>query len=179
MREFKDVLLVSPNTIKSYGDINLNVDDSKIAAAIRISQNVYLADVIGMPLIERLQELVYGKVSGSGDTIDDPQFLPYKTLLDEYVEPTLAYKTASELCMLETLKIRNMGVVKNSDVNVNITATSDAKYLQNYYLTFAVDHLNKMVAFLCENKGAFPESKIDCTCGSQPLFANTGFWLGE
>lgn len=175
----KNTLLISPNTIKAYGDINLNVDDSKLAAAIRVAQNVYLVDIIGIDLVERLQELVYNSMKElSGDTIDSEDFVQYKTLLDEYVEPVLVYETASQLSILNTLKIRNMGTVKNSDVNVNTTQAAEYKYLQSYYETFATDAINKMMAFLCENKKAFKESKIDCNCSSRPLYANTNLFLG-
>lgn len=178
MNEYKNVMLISPNKLKSFGDVNLNLDDSKISAAIRISQNIYLTDVFGKDIICHLQELVYGKITGSsGNTIDD--FPQYKDLLDEYIVPTLAYRTVAELAVINTLKQRNMGTVKNSDVNVNPVSTDEYKYLQNYYMTFFYDYVNKTWEFLCENKKAFVELPDDfCTCSSKPLFANTSLFLG-
>lgn len=177
MNEYKNVMLLSPNKLKGFGVMNINVDDSMLSNCIRIAQNIHLVDIIGQDLVSRLQELVYGKITGSGETIEDlPQ---YKDLLDEYVLPVLAYRTAVEMAIINNLKIRNMGSVKNSDINVNQTSSDEYKYLSNYYNTYFYDAVNKMVAFLCENKNAFPESKIDCTCSTRPLYANTNLWLGK
>lgn len=177
MLEYKKVMLVSPSKVKSYGTINLNVDEGEMGNAIRISQDIHLKDVIGNNLVEHLQELVYNKIQNSGETIDDLE--QYKTLLDEYVVPTLVYRTALELCTIVSLKIRNMGVVKNSDTNVQGPTVGDIKYLSEYYGTYYNDCLNKMMDFLCENKGAFVEIGDDfCTCSSKPKYARTSLWLG-
>lgn len=177
--EIKKVMLISPNKVKNYGQINLNVDDSRIGAAIRISQDVHLRDVIGSDLIEHMQELVYNKIHNSGSTIDDTENEQYKVLLDEYVTPALVYRTAVELCTIMTLKIRNMGVVKNNDSNVQATDASDVKYMSEYYDAYYNDALNRMMDFLCENKAAFAELPDGfCTCSRKPKYARTGLFLG-
>lgn len=172
-------MLISPNKVKASNIINLNVSDNEIGNAIRISQNVYLVDIIGLPLVEKLQELVYNKIKGLPDSIDDQENEKYKVLLDEYVTPVLVYRTAVELCVFLTLKIRNAGVVKNSDTNVNATSPEEMKYLKDYIDAFHYDAVNKMVAFLCENSKAYPENKFDCGCGDKPLYARTGLYLGK
>lgn len=179
MENYLNTLLISPTTIKKYGNINLNNDDTKIGAAIRTAQNIYLADIIGIELVQKLQDLVYNKIQSlEGDKIDDEDMIAYKTLLDDYVEPVLVYRSIVELAIIQTLQIRNFGVVKNSDTNVNQTSSADMQYISDYYRTMYDDAVNKMVAFLCENHKAIPESKYDCNCGSKPLFANTNLWLG-
>ena len=171
-------MLISPNKVKNYGTINLNVSDSEIGNAIRISQNVHLIDILGSDLVERLQELTYNKIKGSGETIDDKE--QYKVLLDEYVTPVLVYRTAVELSTVLSLKIRNMGVVKNNDTNVQATTAEDVKYLREYYETFFYDSVNKMMDFLCQNKAAFVELPDGfCTCKRKPRYARTGLWLGK
>lgn len=178
--EVKNVMLISPNKVKNYGQINLNVDDAKIGAAIRISQDVHLRDVIGQDLIEHIQQLVYNKIKGLPDNIDDPENEQYKDLLDEYITPTLVYRTAVELCTVLTLKIRNMGVVKNNDTNVQTTSAADVKYMSEYYDAYYNDSLNRMMDFLCENKAAFIELPDGfCTCSRKPRYARTGLYLGK
>ena len=178
MLEYKNLMLISPNKVKNWGTINLNVSDSEIGNAIRISQNVYLTDILGTDLVENLQELVYNKIQGSGETIDD--YEQYKALLEEYVTPVLVYRTAVELTTTLSLKIRNMGVVKNNDSNVQTTTSADVKSLGEYYETFFYDYTNKMMDFLCQNKGAFVELPDGfCTCKRKPRYARTGLWLGK
>lgn len=177
---YKDVMLISPNKVKNYGSINLNVTDAQIGNAIRISQNIYLKDIIGKDLIEHIQQMINNKVSGSGSSIDDEANIAYKTLLDEYITPVLVYRTAVELCSLLTLKIRNMGVVKNNDTNVQSTNAGDVKYMSEYYETFFYDYVNQMMDFLCENKEAFIELPDGfCTCSRKPRYARTGLYLGK
>ena len=79
MNEFKKVMLISPDTIKSYGDLNYNVDDEVIGASIRTVQNVYLKDVLSTNLVEKLQYLVYNDIKGLEDSIESAENAVYKT----------------------------------------------------------------------------------------------------
>lgn len=178
LTEIKNVMLISPTRVKSFGVTNINVSDAEMGNAIRIAQNVHLKDAINRDLIEHLQELVYNKIQGSGETIDDKE--EYKVLLDEYIIPAIAYRTAMELVTITTLKIRGMGLVKNSDTNVNTTSAAELSYMTEYYGSLYNDALNRTMDFLCENKNAFAEIGDGfCTCSSKPRFAQTGLWLGK
>lgn len=180
MTDFRNVMLISPQKVKTWGVINLNVNESEIGNAIRISQEIYLRDIVGTDLVERVQRLVYNKIQGLPDTIDDEANEAYKVLLDDYLTPVLVYRTAVELCTLMTLKIRNMGVVKNNDTNVQATSAGDVKYMSEYYSTFFNDKVNRLMDFLCGNKEAFEEVPEGfCTCSSKPRYARTGLWLGK
>lgn len=173
-------MLISPQKVKTWGVINLNVNESEIGNAIRISQEIYLRDIVGTDLVEHVQRLVYNKIQGLPDTIDDEANEAYKVLLDDYLTPVLVYRTAVELCTLMTLKIRNMGVVKNNDTNVQATSAGDVKYMSEYYSTFFNDKVNRLMDFLCGNKEAFEEVPEGfCTCSSKPRYARTGLWLGK
>lgn len=179
MTEWKNIMLISPDDVKAQGELNYNVDDTAIGASIRVSQNVYLRDVIGDDLLGKLQELVWNSIQGADDNINSDENIAYKTLLDDYIQPVLAYKVSSEICVRITLKIRNMGVVKNSDTNVNQVSLQDIIYLKQTNDTLFNDALNRMVKFICDNNEAFPESEFVCGCGKHPLFGNTGLWLGK
>lgn len=179
INDFKNVMLISPKKVKEYGNINLNVDDGEIGAAIRISQSIYLREVVGQDLIEHIQQLIYNKVKGNPDNIDDPENEPYKVLLEDYLTPALVYRTAVELCQILTLKIRNMGLVKNNDTNVETTSASELSHMKEYYDTFVNDAYNRIADFLCENKKAYVEVDDNyCTCSEKPKYGRTGLWLG-
>lgn len=183
MTEYLNTMLISPTTIKSTGDLNLNVDDSVMGASIRVAQNVYLQDVIGTTLLHRLQELVYNAIQGNEDNINETENEPYKTLLDDYLKNVLTYKVCSEICVRISLKIRNAGVVQTNDVNINGAVLSDIKYLKNIYETYYCDALNRMTDYLKENKSSFVELE-ECNCGRikpklNVRYANTGLFLGK
>ncbi len=172
-------MLISPKRVKESGDLNLNVDEAMIGASIRTAQQVYMVDVVGSDLVEKLQQLVYNKISGVNDNIDSEDNIAYKTLLDEYLQDALVYKTVIDLALRKSLEIRNMGVVQNYDTNVQASDLEDIKYLQNYLETNYNDKLNRMVEFLCANKEAIPESKFTCGCKPLTKFANTNLYLGK
>lgn len=179
MTEYKNTMLISPDTVKSQSDLNYNVDDIAIGASIRVAQNIYLRDIIGGALLERLQELVYNAIEGNPDNIDEEANIAYKTLLDDYIEDFLTYKVTSEIATRLSLKIRNMGVIKNSDTNISPATLEDLNYLYQTSETYVNDAANRMTAFICKNAAAYPENIFNCGCNDGPLYANTGLWLGK
>lgn len=182
MREFKDVMLISPSEIKGIENVNYNVDDNEIGYAIRNAQDIYLQEIIGKPLLEKLQMLVYNAVKGEPDNIDEPENADYAILLDEYVGNYLAAATTVELLMPLSLKIRNFGVSQNSDSNINASYTNDIKYLINYYNVRAKLYATRLSRFLCNHKELFPELESNGCCGETGMigqkFQPTNLYLG-
>lgn len=177
--EYKNVMLVSPDTIKAFGDLNYNVDDSIIGASIRAVQNIYLKDVLGDKLVQKLQSLVYGRIKGLEDTIDSPSNSQYKVLLDDYIVDVMAYKVASEMCLRMALKMRNAGVIQTNDTNITNVSIKDVKYLADSYDTYYNSAINNMVKFLKENNEAFPELDAECCTKYLGKYGNSGgLWLG-
>lgn len=179
MNEYKRVLLCAPDEIKADGIISYNMDDTMIGSAIKISQNVYLRDVIGSRFLEHIQELVWKTIQGESGGIDDEENIAYKTLLDDYIQQAIIYRTAVQLCSTSTYKLRNMGLVQNSDTNVNSVTLQEVNRMKDEYETLYNDALNRMSEFICEHKDAFPESDFICGCGESPRYARTGLWLGK
>lgn len=174
-------MLVSPDQVKSQGDINYNCDDVVIGAAIRTAQ-IFLRDVIGTGLLEKIQELVYESITNTGETptgIDAEDNAAYKTLLDDYIQPLMIYETAVELCNRMSYKLRNFGLVKNSDINISPAQLSEILYVRDVNEVYFNDACNRLAEFLCDNAGAYPESEFDCGCKPKRKFGRTGLWLGK
>lgn len=161
----KDIMLLAPNTLKGASYTTNDVSDEMIGPAIREAQEEHLVTVTGSNLLHRLQELVLNKIQGDADDIDATENLNYKHLLDNYVVPFLIAKTQSLLCVPITYKIRNMGVVQNSDINVNKNYMADVARLQQRFNTTAMQKLTALSMYLCENRKMFPElDASDCGC---------------
>lgn len=178
--EYKKVMLISPDDVKATGNINYNVDDEVIGAAIRTAQNIYLADAIGTGLVERLQQIVWNSIKGEEDNIDSPENAHLKTLMDDYLKDAMTYKATAEICVRIALKIRNMGVIQNSDTNVNAVSLDDIKYLRDTYDGYWDSSLNKTFKYLKDNRNMF-EDYMGCGCDKiniKAKFGNTGLWLG-
>lgn len=174
MNEYKNVMLISPNDIKAMGEVNINLEEDMMGASIRAVQNVYLTDVLGVDCVEKLQKLVYNKIKGNEDNIDDEQNIYFKTLLSDYISQVMGYKVVSELCVRTALKMRNAGIVQTNDNNISNVSLKDVKYLTDIYETYYNSALNRMMDFIKENKSHFPEIK----CKKINRYGNINLYLG-
>lgn len=171
-----NVMLISPDEVKTSSQVNYNFDESVLGAAIRTAQNIYLTDIIGVGLVTKLQTLVYNAIKGLSDSIEDASNADYKTLLDEYVTPFLVAKTQVECCIQSSFQIRNMGIVQDSDTNVRAAALSDIKYVKDYYDTQSCTYATSLSKYVAEHKSSYPEAG---KCFKAKEYANTGLWLGK
>lgn len=182
--EAKNIMLTSPNSVKAVTYVNYNVTDDLIGASIREAQDIHLQSIVGSNLLSRLQELVLNKMQGNGDNIDSEANEDYKTLLNDYVEPYLISQTQFLLCTPLTYKVRNLGVIQNSDANANKVSVSDLNKVEARFKTEALQRATKLSMYLCRNKKAFPELEDDCGCnGVKPMigrkFVNVPLNLGQ
>lgn len=174
-----DTLLVSPSIIKSMGELDVNVDDSVIVASIRVAQNIYLEEVIGSKLMLKIKELVFNAINNKNDNINEEKYIDFKTLLDVFIRDVISYKVASEMCVRNTLKLKNMGVVQLGDTNINTVSLSDIKYLKDSFDTYYNSALNKMMNFINSKKNTFKDYLyIDCNDNNNTKYGNINLFLG-
>lgn len=186
MENVKNIMLISPDTIKAASYVNYNVDDGTVGASIREGQEIHLQSIIGSNLLKRLQQLVLNAVEYEEDNIDSDENLLYKQLLDDYIEPYLTNKVQALLCVPLSLKIRNLGIVKTGDTNVNTPSLKEVMALQTRFNGMAAKYATYLSKYLCAHKDDFPElSQGDCGCGVfvPPIlgktFVETGLVLGS
>ena len=184
--EIKDVMLTSPNAVKGVSYVTNNVSDDMIGASIREAQEIHLQSIVGSELLYRLQELVYNAMEEETDNIEDDVNHAYKELLDVYVEPYMISKTQFLLCAPNSYKSRNMGVVTNSDTNVNDAGMENVGKMMARYNTEAARRATALSMYLCANKADFPEltqSACGCRAYVQPMigrrFINVPLNLGR
>lgn len=184
--DIKDIMLTAPNAVKASTYVTNDVSDEIIGASIRESQEIHLQSIIGSNLLFRLKQLVYNAMKGEIDNIDEPENEAYKVLLDEYVEPYLVVKTQALICLPISYKIRNMGVVTNSDTNVAQNGMDAAYAMQRRFNVQASEYATRLSMFLCTNKADYPElSEGPCGCSAyvKPMigrkFINVPINLGQ
>ena len=54
-----------------------------------------------------------------------------------------------------------MGVMKNSDTNLQPADMNDIKYLEKQYNTYTSEYEQRLSKYLCDNKELFPELAAD------------------
>ena len=137
MNNFRNTLLISVKELKSNGTLfSNNVDDGYLNSTIITCQEVYLEQVTGTALYHKLQELVYNQITGEPDGIYAPGNEAYKELLEEMVKPYLKARATVDVMYPIAYKIRNAGVMRNSDTNLQPADMNDIKYLEKQYNTY-------------------------------------------
>ena len=186
MNNFRNTLLISVKELKSNGTLfSNNVDDGYLNSTIITCQEVYLEQVTGTALYHKLQELVYNQITGQEDGIYAPGNEAYKDLLEEMVKPYLKARATVDVMYPIAYKIRNAGVMRNSDTNLQPADMNDIKYLEKQYLTYVAEYEQRLSKYLCDNKNLFPELEADvpsyfdkASLGKD--YANeSGLWLGS
>ena len=185
----KEILLTSEASVKGLTAISDNVESKYLLPAIREAQEIYLREIIGDPLLDKLKWCVDNDAfRGSFSTeafdesfqADTGSNQPYKDLLNK-IQYYLAYKAVAELIPKVSYKIANKGVVKTSDDKVQ-NATYDEIVLQrDYYISRADYYCLLLQNFILAHKANYPElteqqaNEIHATLKSA---ASCGIWLG-
>lgn len=147
MANWTDVLLINEKVIKSITNISENVSDGYLLPSIKLSQDIDLEETIGTPLKVALQQKVYNNEIG-GDT-------QYKALLDDYIQPYLAYSTIVHLIPTVAWKIGNAGIMITDDEKM--TNTNDIDKVKNHYKHLADVYKNRLQRHLVANYSKYPE----------------------
>jgi hypothetical protein len=175
---YKDILLTSEAYVRSQTDLDDNLLGKVLLPAIKLAQDIELQTALGTRLYRSLQQKVFD------ETITETGNTQYQELLDDYVQPFLAYQTLANCVSLARAKVANIGVVNTTDTNVNSEGKPNADLLKNDYLHFAHHYLKVMQNWLKVNKEFFEELD-DCHPCDQEGFAshlnsaaNSPIWLG-
>lgn len=148
----RTVQLISETTLKNNSPINLNVDQSLLNLAINEGQEQHIQMALGSQLYKKICDIVT-----DGTIKTDPNNAHYKTLLDDYIAPTLIYWALNECLNYVRYKIMNKGItVQNSD-NSNPAELEDIKYFQSTIMNKAEFKQERLIAYLVENDTTFPE----------------------
>lgn len=145
--------LITIDELKQDGFINRNLEDEYLYSAMDESQDIFLREIVGDNLYNKLQELVQ---SNSVEGI-------YQTLLETHIKFYLKYKILALLCVPLNFKIRNIGIAQQFSNEVNTTSLEDTKYLQNYYESKADFYANRLTKFLIQNSKSIPEYRCSCS----------------
>ena len=179
-------MLISPGELKGESLINQNVEDKILSNIVLTSQEIYLCKIIGTPLLRKLQTLVFNAaMNNGGETVDTQGNEIYKELLDQYIKPYIKYSAMKAFLIENTYKLRNTGVIKNYDTNVQSTDLDTLKYLERHYYSYVAEYEDRLSKFICANKDSLPEVTAETapyisqsTAGE--TYSNTGgLWLGK
>jgi hypothetical protein len=155
------VMFLSEATLKDNSVVNDNVDMKVITPTIYDVQNFFILPILGTSLYNDLQD----KVRNSTLTNDD------KTLLDDYIIPTMIWYTRYELPMNINYKYFNKAVgVQNAD-NMNPASIEEIQYIRNESKNKAEWYAQRLTLFLMENNTTYPLYLNQTNVGIDTIFA--------
>lgn len=176
MNRYRDILLCSEDTIKTYTNINDNTSGEYISPAIYMAQRAELEETVGSMLVKKLQELI------GTCTLENEENKHYRELLDDYITDYLAYASIVRLIPIISFKLGNAGAVRTEDEKVYGLSYTEVFGLKDHYQQQA-DYLKyRLQRYLIANYQDYPElvtwkSLEDLQCNLYSA-ANVPIWLG-
>lgn len=164
-----NVYFISESILKKQSGINDNVDSGALKSSIALSQDINIQESLSTSLYNKLQDLVSnGTITGATNTV-------YKTLLDDYVVPTVIHYSYFYALDNFIFKFMNVGLVQgfseqgsSIDIGMFRMLKSSAKDKAEFYD-------NRLREHLFNNSGLYPEYELSTTDGSLPASGTDGF----
>lgn len=149
--QYRDVLLCSEDTIKSFSNISDNISGDYLLPAINVAQRSDLEEIIGSQLLRKLQELV------AENTITYDENKQYRELLDEYITDFLCYASIKELIPIVSFKINNVGAHITEEEKAMSVSFNEVFKLKDFYEDKAEYFALRLQKYLIANYNKFPE----------------------
>ena len=169
-------LLISEIKLKSYTNINKNVDMDVLKAEIQIAQDIDVQTILGTLFYKHLLD---GILPDGTTTWNDDETI----LVNDYLQPFLiqtAYFNAIPQIMYRTM---NRGIVEGSMENAKSVDIETMKYLRNVQKSRADFYLQRLMDYLLTGRGQnkFPQyttaSTIDGMVPDRLQKYNNGIFL--
>lgn len=173
--DYRNILLCSEDTIKTYTNINDNISGDYLAPAIYIAQKSGLEGILGTALVRELQRLI------AENEINDNAKKHYKELLDDYVTDYLCYAAICEVIPIASFKIGNLGAARTDEEKTTNISYNEVFKLKDFYEDKANYFAMRMQRYLIDNFNYFPElndSEISNIKANLRSSADCSIWLG-
>jgi hypothetical protein len=146
-----NVLLVSEKKLKSFTNINRNVDIDAIRAEILIAQDLHLQPLLGTKFYNTL----LSRVSLTGNTFNSNEL----ELVDEYIAPYLIQVSYFEMIPHLHYRTMNRGIVEGQMESATAVDMETMKYLRSIQKQRADFYMMRLQDYLITGKGngKFPD----------------------
>lgn len=155
-------LFVSANRLKRDTAIGGSVDDDLIRPYVYMAQQRWVLPILGTDLYDKLSsDIDSGSVAGV-----------YETLLDDYVIPATVQYAFSQLIPYLRVRFVNNAVVVMSSEQSAAATYEDLKPLIDQANDMGNFHRQRLIAYLCENSGSYPEYTSNTGSDLRPTTSN-------
>ena len=161
----KQVLLVSEQRLKQWTQLDDNVRLNEITPHILQAQDIYLQNVLGTKLFDRLKAGVIAADLNANE----------QKLLNDYVGPTLMQYALYLMLPSIKYKIANQGILNGTSEETSPTTLDELKYLRQSTLDTAEFYSKRLTKYFMDNPNLFPEYQNPGTDGMMPDKRNPYF----
>ena len=160
------VLFISEERLKDSTTIGLNVDPALLLPYIKQAQKLYCETKLGTQLTDKLKALI---VAG---TVNSPGNEAYATLLNDYIAEMLpSFALYLNLPFLR-FKIENGNIYSKTSETGTALSTEEAQHLRSEVLNTAEYYMERMIDYICNNTGSFPEYSTNTGSDVRPDKSN-------
>jgi hypothetical protein len=117
------VLLVSAEKVKSFSNVNSNLDEQLLLPNIQISQEIGLHNILGTQFYEHILTASQAGTLTSAET----------TLLEDYIAPYLLWRAVYEAIPEMYMRMMNKGISIGESPNAKAVDRGDMSYLRNIH----------------------------------------------
>ena len=158
-------LFVSEQRMKQWTSLDSNVEVNEITPFIINAQDIYIQDSLGTKFYNRLKTGI----------VDDNLTANETTLLNEYVAPMLMQYALYLMMPSLKYKMVNKGILNGTSEETAPTSLDELKYLRQSALDMAEFYNKRLIEYLCDNPGVFPQYDAPGTEGMRPNKRNPYF----
>ena len=167
------ILLINFDDVLHYTALSGNIDVAKINPHIYNSQILYLEPILGSDLYEKMISLV------DTNDINSSGYTEYKTLLDTYITPSLAFHTVELYIPLNAFQVADGGVYQMQATNAQTSILSDIERIATKYKVIGSKYDLKLDAFLKKNAVTYPEYQYNAgLVHKTEVTQKSGWYLG-
>jgi len=149
-------LLIDEIYLKENSPLSANIDMSEVYPFVRSAQEIYVAEAIGTSLLNYLIETI---TNGPPYTAED------EVVLNLCRNALVWYSTLDALPFI-WIKLRNIGLVKQSGDNMASVDSSEMEIIKNECKTKAAWYGNRLISYLCANGSKYAAYNKGCwSCG--------------
>lgn len=141
-------LFITRNDIIKNTPLQGAVDADRLLPFIRTSQEKYLLNLLGTVLYNKLQDDVEAQTPFTGY---------YKTLMEDYVKPTLIWYSCVEYIPFSATQFKSEGAVKYKSDQSEAVPKSEIDYLAQKAQDNADYYATRMQDYLIANSTQIPE----------------------
>jgi hypothetical protein len=139
-------LLVSAKKVKSFTEVNENVDEILLLANIQIAQDLGLQGLLGTRFYFHILD------AAKNSTLTAPEL----TLLQDYIQPYLLWRATWEALPTLYMRVMNKSVIVGSTEQGNPVGSKDLNYLRNIHENRFSFYAQRMMDYIQNHPSDYP-----------------------